>query len=595
MKFIRYILISGLAVLGFVACEDSLDPEIDNTYGDEWTWVNADKAEGVLLNAYQNISSYQIRYGANFLDVATDNAVTNNYSSSAYQVATGSMSSSSNPIGCWDDCYEQIAYCNMFLEYGLSNDITYYLSDEVVDSLYRCRLKGEAYFLRAFWSMKLLQMYGGVTDDGEALGYPISIVYEDAEDGNDTEDVERDSYEDCVQQIMDDCDTAAYYLPEEYGSSDYAVVYSTSNAEGRATSRAAYALKSRAALYGASPAYQPEGDYAISDDSITNKWVRAAQVAYEAIYDGNLGSFSALTEDMMAGSDLSSTPDDYLFRKYYSGNYIETRNLPPDFNGYAYTSPSQNLVNAFPDSDGYPITDSRSSYDPQNPYDNRDPRMDLVVYHNGDAVEDNGRALEIYDGGTDSPGEDYQNTRTGYYSRKWMSQTADMLEVGDKQNANHMTAYLRRAEVYYNWAEAANEAVGPTGIVSGTSTSALEIMRDIREESMGLSSDDYLDEVAALGMDDMRDLIQNDRRLEFAMENMRYFDMRRWLLDLNETVTGCTIELSDDGELTFTGTDPDEESVEVEERPFEDDKYYYAPIPNDEILKSPNMKQNKGW
>lgn len=484
----------------------------------------------------------------------------------------------------------------MFLEYGLSDDITYYLSDETIDSLYRSRLKGEAYFLRAFWSMRLLQMYGGVTDEGEALGYPISIEYEDAEDGNVTEDVERDSYEDCVQQIMDDCDSAAYYLPEEYSDdSEYSSVYGESEFEGRATSKAAYALKSRAAIYGASPAFQPEGAYAISDDSITNKWIRAAQVAYEAISDGNLGSFSALTEDMMAGSDLSYTPDDYLFRKYHNDNYIETRNLPPAFLGYGYTSPSQNLINAFPDSDGYPITDSRSSYDPQNPYDDRDPRMDLVVYHNGDAVEENGRALEIYDGGTDSPGEDYQNTRTGYYSRKWMSQTADMLEVGDKQTAKHMNPYLRRAEVYYNWAEAANEAVGPSGIVSGTTLSAVEIMRDIREESIGISNDTYLDEVAGMGTDAMRELIQNDRRIEFAFENMRYFDMRRWLLDLNETVTGCTIELSDDGELIFTGTDPDGESVEVEQRPFNDEKYYYAPIPNDEILKSPNMKQNKGW
>jgi hypothetical protein len=443
--------------------------------------------------------------------------------------------------------------------------------------------------------MQLLQMYGGVTDDGEALGYPISIEYEDAEDGNDTEDVERDSYEDCVQQIMDDCDTAAYYLPEEYSdASDYSSVYGSTDFEGRATSKAAYALKSRAAIYGASPAYQPEGTYAISDDSITSKWERAALIAYEAINDGNIGSFTALTEDMMAGSELASTPDDYLFRKYYSGNYIETRNLPPDFNGYAYTSPSQNLVNAFPDSNGYPITHASSSYDPQNPYDNRDPRMDLTLYHNGDAVEEDGRALEIYDGGTDAPGSDYQNTRTGYYNRKWMSQTADMLEVGDKQSAKHMTAYLRRAEVYYNWAEAANEAVGPTGIVSGTSTSALEIMRDIRQKSMDISSDNYLDEVAGLGSDDMRNLIQNDRRIEFAFENMRYFDMRRWLIDLDETVTGCTIELSDD-DLTYYGTDPDGDNVEVEERPFGDEKYYYAPIPNDELLKSPNMKQNKGW
>lgn len=79
MKFLKYILICELLVFGFVACEDSLDPEIKNVYDDDWVWYNADKAEGVLMNAYKNINSRIIYYGNNFLDVATDNAVTNNY------------------------------------------------------------------------------------------------------------------------------------------------------------------------------------------------------------------------------------------------------------------------------------------------------------------------------------------------------------------------------------------------------------------------------------------------------------------------------------------------------------------------------------
>jgi hypothetical protein len=599
MKLIRYILFCGIVLVGLSACDDSLDAEIDNSYGEEYTWVNPIKAEGVLLNAYDNMSGQVDHYSSNFLDAATDNAVTNNYSSSTYSLATGSLSASSNPLGIWDDCYDQIAYVNMFLTYGLSDDITYIMSSEENDSLYRCRLKGEAYFLRAFWSMKLLRLYGGVADDGEALGYPIVTEYIDSDDDNVTEEVARDTYEACVLQIMQDCDTAIYYLPEEYGGSPSAV-YGTSEFEGRATSKAAYALKSRAAVYAASPAYQPDGDYAISDDSITSKWERAAIVAYEAINDGNLGSFEALTEDLLVGDDLATTPDEYLFRKYHNNNSLETRNLPPAYNGNAYSSPSQNLVNAFSDSDGYPITDSRSSYDAQDPYTNRDPRMDLALYHNGDAVESGGRALEIYvdaetgDAGLDAPGSDYRATRTGYYLRKWLSQKADMLVVGSKLNDLHMHAILRRAEVYYNWAEAANEAVGPTGIVTGTSTSALEIIRMIRDDYMNISNDVYLDEVASEGTEAMRDLIQNERRLEFAFENMRYFDMRRWLMDLDETVTGCTIEMSGDS-LTFYGTDPNGESVEVEDRPFDDEKYYYGPIPSDELLKSPNMKQNKGW
>lgn len=596
MKIYKLIFISGLALLTLASCEDSLDPKIDGNYGDEWTWGNPDKAEGVLINAYANIAGQVDSYDNNFLDAATDNAVTNDLSSSVYKLGAAAISATGNPIGNWSNCYTQLRNVNLFLKYGLDESIIYYLGNEEFDAIKRSRLKGEAYFLRAWWSMELLRMYGGVAEDGEALGYPIVTENFDDYTNNITSDVRRNTYEECVMQIMNDCDSAILYLPASFGSTPEDVY----GAVGRATSKAAHALKSRTALYAASKAYQPEGSYAASGMDEQSKWERAALTANEAINSGNLGGFTALTASMLSGGALGITPNEYLFRKYHNNNSLETRNFPPAYNGNGATNPSQNLVDAFPASNGFPITDVRSGYDPQNPYVNRDKRLALNVLANGDALEASGRALEMFfdmdnnKPGLDAEQSDNKATRTGYYLRKWLSGTPEMLKVGEKKNAEHMHVLLRVAEVYYNFVEASNEAAGPTGIVPGCSVSALEMLRTMRNKSIGVSNDIYLDEVAAAGKDEFRTLIQNERRLEFAFENHRYFDMRRWMLPLNESIKGAKIEKEGDV-LTFYGTDPVGESVVVEERPFLSERYYYAPIPYDELVKSPKMKNNKGW
>ncbi|KJF45347.1 RagB/SusD family nutrient uptake outer membrane protein [Draconibacterium sediminis] len=596
MKNIKYLAILSL-FLGLFSCDDILDTKLDDRYGDEWTWGLPYKAEGVLLNAYANIPGQFDNYGNNFLDVITDNAVTNDFGSSMYQMALGGISATNQPVGNWSTAYDQFRNINLFLENGLEDTISYKLSDPAIDKAIKERLYGEAHFLRAWWGMELLKVYGGVASDGEALGYVISTSTITDEDKESVANLRRNTYEECIAQILMDCDTAIAYLPMAY---DASMDGFDSDEIGRATQKTAYALKSRAALFAASPAYQPESSYSGSSDDLIQKWERAAVLAFQAVTDGQLGNYSALKENMMYGGNLNVTPDDYLLRKFHNNNSMENRNLPPFFLGNGYTNPSQNLVDAFPASNGFPITDPRSDYDPQNPYVDRDPRLALTVIYNGASVEQGGRGAEIYfdqdsgKPGLDAPGYDYKNTRTGYYLRKWISNQPGMLIVGEKKNDFHMHAVLRRAEVYYNWAEAANEAVGPTAVVPGTDRSALDIMRDIRKKSIGVNNDIYLDEIAAQGKDAFRELILNERRIEFAFENQRYFDLRRTLQPLNEGVKGVTVNKTGDM-FTYVGTNPNAESLIVEDRPFSDMKYYYTPIPYSELLKSPNMKNNKGW
>ena len=113
------------------------------------------------------------------------------------------------------------------------------------------------------------------------------------------------------------------------------------------------------------------------------------------------------------------------------------------------------------------------------------------------------------------------------------------------------------------------------------------MIKTIRKASGGITDTRYLDEMAA-DKESFRELIQNERRLELAFENHRYYDMRRCLLPLNEPVRG--VEVTEQNGVLHYDT-----SKEVEARKFDDIRYYYSPLPYNECVKNPNLVNNLGW
>jgi len=277
--------------------------------------------------------------------------------------------------------------------------------------------------------------------------------------------------------------------------------------------------------------------------------------------------------------------------------------------GQGKCNPSQNLVNAYPMTNGYPITDPRSGYDPQNPYVNRDKRFTWQINFNGGKFNESDaeRALEIYssaaDGsiGRDAPGYDYRNTWTGYYIRKGMSNKQYMLYNPDNpgagaQNDYHRNPLLRRAEVWMNLAEAANEYAGPNGAVPGVDAANTSIAIIKRLRTLYGTGNAYVDEASALGKENFRELILNERRIEFAFEGMRLWDIRRWKLPLNTPILGIKIYKDANNNYVYFGTNPGDDDIVVQDRHLlSDDKYYTSPIPYEETVKNKNLIQNAGW
>ncbi len=509
----RIILICLTTLIVAAGCE-YLEPRPIQHLSTDELLSSADYGEGLLTAAYSNLNaSYDINS-----EYYTDNAVPSSAGSNI--LALGGWTLETNPVGDWDLWYTSISYCNHYLEMG--SDLVYSVSNPTLNATLKRNRRAEAFFLRAWYHWKLLQTYGGyASGESEALGIPVITK---TLDRSDNLDLPRDTYDDVVAQIVEDLDSAIAVLPLTYGGS---VLTDNITNRGRASALAAMALKARVYLYAASPAYGP---------STQAQWEMAAQAAYEAI-DASGG----LTDLIPYGEfNNFSSFDNIWIQPPFSSNSLEVSYYPPSLYGNGVCNPSQNLVEAFPAADGYPVDES-AIYDPDDPYRNRDPRLERFIFYNGDNF--NETFIRTYEGGADAPGGlKKEGTRTGYYLKKLLSHNVS-LTPGDVTSDNKFYVFLGRTELYLNFAEAANEAYGPTDATFGFS--AADALFKVREKA-GIDSDDktdgsqdsYLEDVAASGKDDFRELVHNERRIELCFEGFRFWDIRRLNQELNHTVKG---------------------------------------------------------
>jgi hypothetical protein len=589
------------------SCEDALENKLVNEWSAEDVWRIPSMAQGVLNKAYNNIDNRPDYFENNFLDAATDNATTTSQDLNVYRVGQGLVNEFSNRIGNWSSCYDNFQFIHQFMDNGLTDNVLYSKSDSAIDAATKKRLLGEAYFLRAWWGFQLLRRHGGKASNGQALGYPIVKHFITEEEGRNPAGFVRNTYEECVIQIVTDCDSAIAKLPAKYAGDD---VVTGATQIGRATALAAAILKVNALMYGASPAYQPDnivkitgmGSFQVVDEAAYKaKWERIALYADTLLRnaDGKFGAFGvyyAVKATDLADAVGTATPADFIFRRMFNNRAMETNHFPPFYYGNAGTTPSQNLVDAFPMKNGYPVSADPvlSGYNPQNPYINRDNRLNLNIYYQGrrfaelkDTLANIQDTIDIVYGGKDSQSYSSSASRTGYYLSKFISKENRMLEPTQMKNSVHYNPLLRKGEVFLAFAEASNEVWGAKAKGPGCQYSAYDIVKTIRQSSGGITSTAYLDQIAD-NADDFRKLLQNERRLETSFENHRFYDMRRWLLPLNEPVYGISVTRNENGVLHY-------EVREVEKRKMDDIKYYYLPVPYEERVKNPNLINNLGW
>lgn len=575
------------------SCDDLFEPAIENFKDVEQMYDDAQYAQGFLVNVYRCVPGYYDNS-----EYATDDAVINQKNNAFLTMATGGWTSRLwTPINQWTNSFSSIQYINLFLE---NVDQVKWSDDAEKAQLFARRTKGEAYGLRGMFLYYLLRAHAGYGENGELLGVPRLTEYLTI---NSDLNLPRASFADCVQQIYSDLEKAEELLPWEYNDAnevpaDYQSItqdkgkYNTvmgQKSRQLFNGLIARAYRVRTALLAASPAFQ--------DASNPASWAEAANAAANVLnYNGGLSGLASdgveyYSKEVVENLKEGINPKEIIWRENVSNsdaaNAQEANNFPPSLNGNGNMNPSQNLVDAFPMANGYPITDiTNSKYNKNNPYSGRDPRLAKYIIYNGSAA---GVAnTPIYTGrksGTDDgiDVKEQRSTRTGYYMKKRLRMDVNRA-LGSVTNQQHYIPRIRYTEMYLAYAEAANEAWGPKGDDNGNGYSAYDVIKAIRKRAgVGGDSDPYLEHCAG-DKDEMRKLIRNERRLELCFEGFRFWDIRRWKENLNEPVYG--IDWDRDGS-SF-------DRFVAEERDYED-YMYYCPIPNSEILKFSNLIQNKGW
>ena len=610
----RNIILYFIGLLAFCSCDDMFEPADENNRQLEDLALESSYAHGILIYGYDRLPYItNVASQWSLTDVATDDAVTNLKTSNFLNMATGTWASDNNPMSQWDNCKDGIQYVNLFFK--IVDKSSWAPSAVSKQQMFVDRLKGEAFGLRAIFYYYLLQAHGGYADDGVLYGVPLLT---EPEDGSSDFNQPRATFAECVKQCFADCDSAMALLPEVYKDieseseipakykalganfSGYNLVFGD-KARGLVSARIAEAVKAQVALLAASPAFRDQSGVTSAEAATLCANVLKRIGGLEGFdKDGNIW-YKNKTKLEPSAAEMP----EILWREDRHKNADQEReNFPPTLYGNGRVNPSQNLVDAFPMRNGRPISDAQSGYNAKNPYANRDPRLDEYVIYNGMTFRKTeiitGNYPKINDKGNpeydDNLGYGSSSTRTGYYLKKLLRDDVSPLSSSLIEQ-QHIYPRIRYTEIFLAFAEAANDAWGPKSDPTGIGFTAYDVIKAIRERA-GLATNEigvalpegdvYLEECAS-DQAKMTNLIRNERRIELCFENKRFWDLRRWLLPLNETVNGVEINRNEEtGELTY-------KLLVVEKREFDNSYQCYGPIPKGEVLKWSNLKQNMGW
>lgn len=641
MKNRIYTIIACFLATVIYSCSDVLNQAPDGKISLEEVFGDNDKTMYYLNTCYSGINAkgclyfFWSRGPVNWCDDSWDAddhdvswAASRRYydgnASASDFPANYNAGDSGNESVSWARSFQRIRNCAVFLQ-NIPNAKVNSESD-------RSRWTAEAHILRAYYYSELLMWFG----------CSLPIIREPYTYDADFSKVERSSFHDVVEFIVEDCDAAlaCEELPWRITTDSEAM---------RMTKAVAWAIKSRMTLFAASPLYNDGNNYWEEAYSVNKAAVQALESNGYALYD-------KLNQAAVWGDEKAYLPTaaSQYFNEYFcnSGAYaadpadketiyqlrdganLDLANVDGigAILGYKTgTCPSQELVDAFETIDGQPVLDlakpyldeqhlkpnynsSNTTYDKNNPYANRDPRFYATVYYNGSkrycnwsteaekksfenlgqGKGENVRIITTWDAYEDAEGNIINSpeplmgrsmtgrtpTRTGYFQRKFLHPNSG---VEMRLNGARHKDY-RLAEIYLNFAEAAMEA--------GHTDEAITYVNKVRARAgmPGLP--------AGLSGENLRQRIHNERRVEFALEGNRYFDVRRWHKpdeDLSATdrwITGAHITHMQDGTYKY-------ERTILKERQCYTNKWLKMPVPLTEVK---NMRaitgedwQNPGW
>lgn len=573
------------AAFGLSSCSDFLDKEPSNELTKEKTfsgWVNAQQFH---WDTYNFLRHGALRLNNSWLDAATDLAecaIPTSGTRTTFNIGNYYGSGGASEFTeTWESRYRGIRKCNMTLE-EIETVAKPTDTSEEQFAKEKAQVKSEARFFRAYFYWEMFLRYG-----------PVPLVTEVLDPNGDLLSgyTTRPTVKEFINFLITELDQCAPDLL------DYADASQSAYA-GRVCKPIPLALKSRILLYMASPRYAAES-------GVT--WQQAADVAKQFINTygpAGDGSYQLYNDFSMSSEEVYYNA---LLRTPYTGSNKETifyRNdptiawasisadTPIGEGGNGGNCPSQNLVDMYDMIDGsapftsYDVTGAPvyngltpninifSGYDEQYMWANRDPRLAATVLYHG---QDWGNGtINVILGQRDNTIGNANATPTGYYMRKYIPET--ILSSNHGGTAYRLWSIIRYAEIILNYAEALNEVS-----FEANKNEICELLDQVRHRA-GITGNvadrDDLNSQSA-----MRNFIHKERTVEFAFEEHRSWDVRRWNCAreaLSRPIYG--INVAANGTIT---------RKVAQERVFEDRMYLY-PIPEGEVWKA-NIENNPGW
>lgn len=515
---LKYHFFSGLIFacgLGLGSCNDSF---LDRNPKDELSDVSFWKTEDDATKYANGIYLYLIEPENHTImtDCYTDNAIPVHVGAEQGQLSAGTANSS-NPhfLQVWQAAYETIRRCLVFYEH---------IGEVSMSESAKAQLTAEVQFLEAFAYHNLWKYMGGVP----ILDHPLQL----------NEKIPaRSSADDTYNYVVTLLDKAAPNLPDIRTASDH----------GKPSAGACYALKARMAFY--------------------NHKYDVAQAAAEKVMQ--MGKYDLYNNYGDLFQPVAETCNEIIFDREYvenpkngnEGSYIGQFFAPVDFGGWEALSPTQDMIDSYPCTDGKAITES-SLYDPAKPFENRDPRLAFSVFWAGTTC-----GPMTFNNNNMGDGN---HTRTGYCMRKYINPDNYGIPWYDWTNF----IYIRYAEVLLTYAEARNE------LIAAPDSKVYDAVNKVRQRP----SVDLPALPEGLTKDQMRTAIRLERRLELAFEGIHLFDTRSYKTteqDVTKPVYG----------VDATGA-----KKLIEKRTFNPNRDYLWAIPLKEVdLSQKVLEQNPGW
>lgn len=516
MKAIKYLVAGLLAGLISGCTSDILDRKPLDKLSPGSFYENESQCKMGLVGVYSSlppIATVAYWYQQDFMS-------DNNYCQDSWQGSKeigewATNASSWGPSAKWTQQYQTIVRANTFL----ANLEKAPVSDDV-----KKQMGGEAKFLRAYAYSDLITFFGDV---------PLILK----EQSIDSSNVSRAPKADVLTAIITDLNEAASVLPTSYSGSDV----------GRVTKGAALAQKCRILLY-------------------NEKWAEAAEAAKQVI---DLGVYSLYQGYGELFDEATENNEEVIFDIQYIKN-SQAQPWPSSrlsFVDWPTPNVTADMINSYYMTNGLPITDTNSGYDPQDPFKDRDPRMAVSIVLPGSKSAS----------GTFIPAND--QVPCGARPRKY----AD-IDGTDSYNVSLNTIILRYADILLMRAEALIE--------QGVNTREVYELIDQVRTRVGMPSIEKI-EGTDLSQEQLRKILRHERRVEFFMEGTRYSDMLRWKDEslVHDVYGYITSKLSDPADPSKWVFETEKKST----RKFDATKGWLWPIPQVEMQNNPNLKQNPGY